>query len=161
MSHIIHARRRHGEIFYRDWSTVVDSYITGALSQEEFHAYLLDEYSPKDVRAGRAEWEINDRMTRARERGSSSFIGSGVCDLDGPWKTERCQTCGRFHHVFVKKASGTCADCGEAESNVAHGPACPPRSPAPEKKHEAWCERDLASLGYCTCSHTSCGKGDH
>ncbi len=127
MGRLIHARRRGDSFVFREWSSIVDAYTTGGGDEEGMRAYLLDDYSPRDVREGRAEREISGRLSRAKEKGCSSMDDERH-DLDGPWETERCEGpngCGGFHHAFKRRlGDGACSECGEPESDRQHGEPC-------------------------------------
>ena len=123
MSRIIHARQRADRWLYREWCTIPDAYSTPELSEADMRLYLLDDESPRAGRSGAAKREIDERLTRAREAGSSAYSGDKA-DVRGPWETERCGECGGFHHDFDGVAGLACNHCGEAQAEPWHGPAC-------------------------------------
>lgn len=123
MGRMVHARLRGGEWRFREWSTIVDKYVTDEGSEAEMAAYLRDDYSPREVRYGVPEREIPERLERAKRQGTSALTGERA-DVNGPWETERCDGCGGFHHAFERDGNGRCVVCGEPESERSHGAAC-------------------------------------
>lgn len=115
---LIHARRIGGKIYYREWSTVSDSYSTPALSFEEMEEHML--VFDKD------KAENRDRLRRASRNGTSRH--GRIEDLDSNWYIERCIKCSVFHHTYAPsetwKHDSDCRECGEKEGDKAHRPPC-------------------------------------
>lgn len=120
------ARLRNGEWRFRRWSTVVDAYTTPELTEAEAREEMLLDYTGREILDGYAATDLEGRIDRAKSSGTTSrFAYCKRPDLTSAWTTERCQSCGRFHHEFKLRASdGRCADCGEASGDKAHAPAC-------------------------------------
>ncbi len=121
---LIHARFRDGTWVYRLWSSTADAYFTGDLSDVDVKRILLDDCTVRDIREGRADQAIEERLARTRINGTSSFRGD-TQDIGGSWETERC-TCGDFHHTFQPGSDldGLCEQCGEQGEDSSHGPPC-------------------------------------
>jgi hypothetical protein len=96
MGSSIHARRRGDGWRYRVYSSIVDAYLTPALTAAELRDHLGDDYSLRDLRDGHLERDVAPRLERAHRAGTS-MVGAAAVDLDGPWEPERCDPCGVFH----------------------------------------------------------------
>ena len=119
MGILIHCRRINGDLRYRLWSTAADAYLTSELTREEV--------SPALVEVARQETQLYlaTRLQRAERQGTSCGIGGKAQALTSSWQTERCETCGTVHHVYVEDdAYGTCRECGEEEDDISHMPEC-------------------------------------
>ena len=124
----IHARLTKSGWRYREWSTIVDAYCTIASGAGRMRAYLLDGYTGHEVKMGSADRDISERLERARTNGTSCVVDVYKRDVSGPWDTERCETCGGFHHAFEPAADqgpeGDCKACDDIENDCVHGPKC-------------------------------------
>jgi hypothetical protein len=128
----IHARRRDGEWRYRLWTTESDEYFSEEMNLDELKEWMIDaRYTPQQVRNGRMDEELTRLLPELHEHGG---IGTGrTDDVDGPWKQERCETCGKLHHEFQPiRAPWTrswmdesvCSVCGEPAEDKRHAPPC-------------------------------------
>lgn len=88
MSHVIHARRIKKKMLFRIWSTVSDSYLTEEMTEKELREYILADDVNKAIELYFRE--IDDRVQRVREKGTSSRI-KHTHDLTAPWDKERRQ----------------------------------------------------------------------
>lgn len=125
----IEARRVDGELRFREWSSIVDKYVTAPMTREAMAAHLLWDYTARETASGFAAEDIAARLDRAGTRGSSA-LGTPPSELDEPWNTERCDGCGGFHHAFDPWPDGICGECGEPESDRSHREPCA-ATPAP------------------------------
>jgi hypothetical protein len=104
---------------YREWSTVVDQYLTPPITREQMRDKLLRE-APRD---GSGDAAVDERLARVDKQGNSLFNVEPE-PLDGPWDTERCDKCSNFHHAFERRSDGLCRSCGEPSSCRGHLPPC-------------------------------------
>lgn len=90
--------------------------MTGEMTRDEMAAYLNEFQDPKAT---------EERLVRTDYKGTSLLIGGGL-NMDGPWRTERCDKCGNFHHEFVPPSSNQedCSHCGEPKDHGAHREPC-------------------------------------
>lgn len=124
MAHWFDARLTPDGWRFRQWSSVVDCYVSGPLTETEFVAEMRRDYTPREVEYGIPDLDIPKRIARAKQNGTT-VIGEGRQDVNGPWETERCAWCGRFHHAFsLRPADGLCQWCGEFEADTAHEKPC-------------------------------------
>lgn len=110
MSQLIHGRKRDGVWRYRIWSTVVDQYVSGELTEAQLRNEVPDALY------------LAARLERVRSNGTSAIFDREPHDLAGPWHTERCDACSTFHHEYKASQSGTCTRCGEPENDRSHIP---------------------------------------
>lgn len=85
MSNVIHARLREGKYCFRIWSENSDSYLTAELTEEELVGGL--QYEALSATLSRLPGEIERRISRAKELGSSSLVGNGIT-VDQDWEQE-------------------------------------------------------------------------
>lgn len=125
MARFIHARRRDGEIMYREWCNSMDEYVTEPMTGTECIDYLMRDtyaYSRGDIESGGALHDIKGRMARARKHGTSArpdaYWSKSKDPLSDPWDTEKCRHCGCFHHVYEANC------CDDPEDSIGHKPKC-------------------------------------
>ena len=107
---------------YREWSSIVDCYVTEPMSRDEMLKHLKDS-AIQDLLA-RVSDEIEERLERADKNGTSSYVSTPRDATK--WETEICQKCGSFHHAFVlRESDGNCRHCGEPLADRTHNPPCP------------------------------------
>jgi len=114
MSRTIHARVRESCWRYRLWSDAVDAYVTPELDREALYAELHGRNAARD---------IESFLDRAHDTGTSAR-GEPDHELNGPWKTERCETCRRTHHDYLSTPRATCVHCGKSAADAAHAIPC-------------------------------------
>lgn len=61
--------------WYLEWSTVVDAPVTFGMSLEEFKEYYKDEYGRQGMQ------DLDKRLERVEEKGTSSMMHSSVSEL--------------------------------------------------------------------------------
>jgi hypothetical protein len=75
MAHFICKIVEENQLWYFEWSTVVDAPITFGMSLEEFKKYYKEEYGRKGMD------DLEQRLERVEEKGTSSRIHKSVDDL--------------------------------------------------------------------------------
>lgn len=83
MGLVIHHRMKDGEKKYRLWSTVVDEYVTGELTEEEVAEVVMKDALERTKFT--VELEMPRRFKMAHAKGTSSYVESAM-PVDGPWK---------------------------------------------------------------------------
>jgi len=87
MAHEIHARKNEeGELRFRVWSTITDSYVTDEGTEAELREFTLKDAVCKAIE--QHLHEIDDRIQRTIKNGTSSRLGD-TRDLTAPWDEER------------------------------------------------------------------------
>lgn len=102
---------------YREWSTIVDAYVTDTCTRAEMAAHLFDEAgapSREPVR-GELRAQIEARLARADAHGTSAH---GDTRDTATWATERCEHGNHFHHALEAHC------CDEPPEAPCHGPPC-------------------------------------
>lgn len=126
MARFIHARRRDGEIMFRDWCTVTDTYITEPMPRQRFVLYLLYDdgigFPRGELQSGEALRFIDARLERAVAHGTSAipnvYWSKSKDPMSDPWDTDKCGECGSFHHVYEANC------CDDPEDSIGHKPKC-------------------------------------
>ena len=123
MPRFIHARVTPDGVRFREWSTIVDKYLTPPLTREEMAERLVEAEADAFERAKR---EVAVRLDRTATCGSSQqYRDQDPDELAEPWDTEVCDGCGGFHHAFETRAGDRdCRQCGNPADDRAHGEAC-------------------------------------
>lgn len=81
----VHAQQKSDGYRYRIWSTNVDAYITPELTEREVVTLLI--YRELGSALQSFGLGIRGRLERARDKGTSSFIGDR--NPDGSWRQQR------------------------------------------------------------------------
>ena len=86
MAHLIHAKQTPEGMRFRVWSSSVDAYLTGEMSEEEISEWMLGEAVRAATEKHKMEFPL--RIARASQNGTSCLLGSKR-DINGPWKQNR------------------------------------------------------------------------
>ncbi len=87
MSQYIHARKTEkGELQFRIWSDNSDSYTSDEMTEDELREWELKVAVCRAIEQHNRE--IDQRVQRARENGTSSRMMGDTRDLNGPWDEE-------------------------------------------------------------------------
>ncbi len=84
MGYGVHCRRRDGKLVYRIWTSFSDRYITGEITKQEAHDWLLKELLER-TEENFEKYDFPRSIENAESTGTSSMIGERP-GLDAPWK---------------------------------------------------------------------------
>lgn len=69
----------HEQGWFWEWSTIVDAPVTAKMTEADFRTYYLERYGQLHMPG------LEDRLARARMKGTSSMLHDNLAELIGPW----------------------------------------------------------------------------
>ena len=83
---------------FREYSSVVDRYLTPPLDEQETRHRMWWYYTELEKSSGIAEKHMSERIARAKERGTT-LKDYPPQDINGPWENEICDKCSGLHNL--------------------------------------------------------------